>query len=513
MTFTDGRQARYASFSLGGSSRIEVAIDAGNVLEAARITGAMQPLPAGVPWLEGFMHLREEAIPVINMKKRLGMALTDYAADAKVAVVAVAQHRFGLLFDDIRDVIMVDGAEVVPIHPALQTAESIISDLIRLENGRRTMQRLDLERLFGSVDLVEQIQEMAPNSEAAEDDAEQKISRFVVFTSLEQEYGVPVEQVQEITFLSEVDEVFKNDSIEGAVQLRGHAIPVVDAARLLQIQSSCHEYGEDTRVLVLNADAFQYGLIVDSVREIIFIPDKAILPLPGSGYAALKGVYQRPDENNIMLIQVDALIRSRQRELRSVARLKSTEETINVGADSATSRHLITSDCYLVFSIGKNFAIELNDVQEIIESGGLMEVPTSNGCDRRVLNLRGTIVPVVNLRIFFGYADEDAGRDKKLIIARSQSRIVAFEVDRIQTIYKQVRYQHTPSLNPQLSGKKDTLDRLIEFVGDSGVKEHVLVINVKAIMDNHLGMPARENKSSDNVIPKEKSNHGNDAPH
>lgn len=513
MTFIDGGQARYASFSLDGSKRIEVAINAEKVLEATPITGVIQPLPAGVPWLEGFMHLRDDAIPVVNMKKRLGLPLTDYAADAKVAVVAIAQHRFGLLFDDIKDVMMVDDAALVPIHPALQTAESIISDLIKLENGRRIMERLDLKNLFGSVDLMEQIQEMAPNPKTAGDAAEQTISRYVVFTSLDQEYGVPVEQVQEITFLSEVDDVFKNDSIEGAVKLRGHSIPVVDAARLLQSQPKNHEYGQDTRVLVLNADTFQYGLIVDTVREIISIPDGAILPLPGNGYAAVSGVYQRPGENNIMLIQVDALIRSRQRELRSVARLKATGETINVGADSVESRHLITSDCYLVFSIGRNFAIELNDVQEIIEPGGLMELPASNGCDRRVLNLRGTIVPVVNLRIFYGYADDDACRDKKLIIARSQSRIVAFEVDRIQTIHKQVQFQHTPSLNPQLSGKKDTLDRLIEFVGDSGVKEHVLVINVKAVMDNHLGMPAPENKTSEKVIPKEKNNHGNDSSH
>jgi len=509
MTSIDRQEKRYASFSLDGSTPIEVAISAEKVLEATPITGAIQPLPAGVPWLEGFMRLRDDAIPVINMKKRLGLPLTEYAADAKVAVVAITQYRFGLLFDDIKDVIMEDSAVVVPIHPALQTADSIISDLIKLDHGQRTMEHLDLKCLFGNVDLVEQIQEMTPKLNTAGDAAAQTISRCVVFSSLDQEYGVPVEQVQEITFLAEVDEVFKNDSIDGAVQLRGHAIPVLNAARLLQGQPINHEYGEDTRVLVLNADTFQYGLVVDTIREIISIPDKAILPLPRDGYASVNGVYQRPDGRNIMLIQVDALIQSQQRELRSVARLKSTGEEEFAGKENMQSRHLITADCYLVFSIGRNFAIELNDVQEIIESRDLMELPAATGCDRRVLNLRGNIVPVVNLRFFYGYPEDDGSHDKKLIIARFQSRIIAFEVDRIQTIYKQVQYQKTPSLNPQFSGKKDTLDRLIEFVGDSGVKEHVLVINVKAIMANHLGMLTPENTTSNEVIAKEKDNHGN----
>jgi purine-binding chemotaxis protein CheW len=509
MTSIDQHEKRFASFSLDGAKSIEVAIRAEMVLEATPITGAIQPLPASVAYLEGFMHLRDDAIPVINMKKRLGLPITDYTVDAKVAVVDIFHIRFGLLFDDIKDVIMVDSSAVFPVPPALQTTESIISDLIKLNNGQRTMELLDLKRLFGNADLIEQIQEVIPNLDRPGGAVQQTLSRYVVFSSLDQEYGVPVEQVQEITFLSEVDDVFKNDSIEGAVQLRGHPIPVLSAARLLQTQSENPTSGDDTRVLVLNADTFQYGLIVDSIREIISIPDQAILPLPRNDHGTITGVYQRPDGKNIMLIQIDTLIQAQQRELRSVARLKSNREEEHVAKEHMQSRHLITADCYLVFSIGRNFAIELNDVQEIIESKDLMELPAATGFDRRVLNLRGTIVPVVNLRAFYGYEDNDASPDKKLIIAKDHSNVIAFEVDRIQTIYKQVQYQHTPSLNPQLNSKKDTLDRLIEFVGDTGVKEHVLVINVKAIMGNHLGMLAPENIASNEVIAKEKDNHGN----
>ena len=64
--------------------------------------------------------------------------------------------------------------------------------------------------------------------------------------------------------------------------------------------------------------------------------------------------------------------------------------------------------------------------------------------------------------------------------------MVALEVDVIITIYKQEKYHATPSLNPQFAGKKDTLDRLIEFTGGDTVVEHVLVVNMEAIARNYL---------------------------
>lgn len=488
MDSINNQERRFASFVLDGDEIVELAIHAEQVLEATRITGSINPLPTSVSYLEGFMHLRDDAIPVINMKKRLGLQDANYGTDAKVAVVRVSQLRVGLLFDDIKDVFMTAEETIDKIPPVLQTDESVISCLIKLADYQRTIELLDLHKLLGGSDAIEQIREADRSLNSANTFVQQTYSRFVVFSSNDQQYGVPVEKVQEITFLSEIDDMFKNDAIEGVVQLREQTIPVINATRLLKANSENGDVNEETRVLVVNAETFQYGLIVDTVQEILSITDESIMPLPRSGHNTITGIYQRSDDTNIMLLEVDALIEAQQQELQSVARLKSNNEAIQKNSDPDQSRHLITADCYLVFSIGKNFAIELNDVQEIIEPDDLMELPAATGFDCRVMNLRGTVVPVINLNAFYGYTDDGQSIDKKLIIAKKGKNIIAIEVDRILTIYKQVQYKPTPSLNPRLSEKKDTLDRLIEFVNESGVKEHVLVINVEAMMCNYLGL-------------------------
>ena len=86
----------------------------------------------------------------------------------------------------------------------------------------------------------------------------------------------------------------------------------------------------------------------------------------------------------------------------------------------------------------------------------------------------------------------EPGRDDKLIIGKANGNLVALLVDEIVTIYKQERFHTTPSLRPELQSKKDTLDRLIEFVNGNGLKEHVLVVNVANVLRNHLLIPDQE---------------------
>ncbi len=108
-----------------------------------------------------------------------------------------------------------------------------------------------------------------------------------------------------------------------------------------------------------------------------------------------------------------------------------------------------------------------------------------------MINLRGTIVPVLDLYGFYGFAQPEPGvRPVKLIIGRCGDQRLALVVDEIITIYKQEEFHRTPSLRPELQKRKDTLDRLIEFIGGDGIKEHVLVVNIAHILANHLAWSA-----------------------
>ena len=485
----------FASFILDREQGLEIAIAAENVTEATPIIDSIQPLPASVSFLEGIMHLRDDVIPVLNLKKRLGLGKSDYDKDAKIAVIKLENQRFGLLFDDIREVLRVDDSLLLPIQPALQSEDAIISGLITLPKQHRTLEVLDLKRLFPGSDLQNQ-QAVAFDSQEQPSQT-RTYSRYVIFSSGSREYGIPVENSRELTFLSDIDDMFKTDYLEGALQLRGRTIPVMSAGALLNGGSSAEEYGELNRILVMSMDSLSFGMIIDEIVEILTVVNEEILPMPAKEEQSVTGIYEPTPDRNIMLLNVENLVASQMELLKSMARIKTDSEEEKEDAVLSEARHLITENCYLIFSIGKYFAIELKDVQEIIERNTLMQLPAAIGFDSTVLNLRGQVVPVVDLRKFYDFPDQKEESDNsRLIICRDGNSVIALQVDSIVTIYKQEQFFATPSLSPQLQPRKDTLDRLIEFLDEKGIKKHLLVVNTHNLINNHLRQGATSTEHS-----------------
>lgn len=503
------QQQLFASFLLDRSEGLEIALKAESVAEATPITGHVQRLPASLDFVEGIMHLRDEVIPLINMKKRLGLADRAYDDTAKVAVVKLFHRRYGLLFDDIQEVFAVSPEDVHKVDIALQTDDKIISSLITLEKGRRTVELLDLHSLFpGNAIELETIGESLQTD--GREIRESRYSRHVVFRFAMQLYAIRVEYVQEITFFEAVNQLyrggdeekkppfsgsiqdlFKHSDVDGSLTLRGKTIPVLNVRRLLAGPgfSDDESLDEKTRVLVVSDHTFAVGLIVEEVLAIEAIAEDDILPLGGGGNAFISGICQKKDGRNIMLLNIDNLIYGRIDELQALARLSNDVETPkSKGKEPLTSaHHLITENCYLVFSIGRHMAVQLKDVQEIIERSGVLSLPGDSGYKSGIINLRGLVVPVVNLREFYGHTgDQPRVGEQKLIICRTESTTVALEVDGIVTIYKQEQYQTTTSLKKDLAKKRDTLDRLIVYEQEDRRTEHVLVVNIHNLIRNHL---------------------------
>lgn len=488
----------FASFILDHKAGIEIALPAEQVIEAMSISSPIQPLPAGAAFLEGIMRLRNDVIPVINLKKRLSLPETAYNGDAKVAVVQFNARRYGLLFDDIRDVLRVPPQSIEPLDRFLLAADSVITGLVKLEQGKRTLQLLDLQCLFP--DGGAGIEGVFDRGER-EPPVQRTYSQFVIFSCREQVYGIPVDDARELCFFTDVDQTFKSGKVEGALQLRGQTIPVLCSATLLGCADETLQLSEDTRILVMQSEDLSFGLIVDKVHQILVVADDEVLRVPGSHLLHLQGVCRCKKYNNIMLLNVMELINAQVDKINAMSRLrKKSDDTVSDPA--AIARHLITEHCYLVFSIGKHYAIELKDVQEIIDCGDFMQVAGGDGLVQGIINLRGRIVPVLGLRHFYN-CPEQQHREDKLIIGKANGNLVALLVDEIVTIYKQEQFHITPSLRPELQPKKDTLDRLIEFVNGNGLKEHVLVVNVANVLRNHLRIEDQEEATPTAVAGEE----------
>lgn len=72
---------------------------------------------------------------------------------------------------------------------------------------------------------------------------------------------------------------------------------------------------------------------------------------------------------------------------------------------------------YLVFTLAREtFAIDILQIREIMEFGSLTEVPMMPPTVRGVINLRGAVVPVIDLSARFGRASTTVGRRTCIVI-------------------------------------------------------------------------------------------------
>lgn len=72
---------------------------------------------------------------------------------------------------------------------------------------------------------------------------------------------------------------------------------------------------------------------------------------------------------------------------------------------------------YLTFTLGgEMFAVDILHVKEIIEYGTLTEVPMMPAFIRGVINLRGAVVPVIDLSCRFGNDRSQVGRRTCIVI-------------------------------------------------------------------------------------------------
>lgn len=77
---------------------------------------------------------------------------------------------------------------------------------------------------------------------------------------------------------------------------------------------------------------------------------------------------------------------------------------------------------YLTFSLsGEMHAIRILDVKEIIEYGELTTIPMAPAFLRGVINLRGAVVPVIDLAVRFGHGPAEKTRRTCIVILEARS--------------------------------------------------------------------------------------------
>lgn len=107
-------------------------------------------------------------------------------------------------------------------------------------------------------------------------------NRYLTFRVGDENYGIEICCVTEIVSMQKVTEVpDMPDFIKGVINLRGQVIPVIDVRSRFSLPPKA--YDDRTCAIVANLQTMIVGLIVDSVDEVLYIPESDISPSPTVG--------------------------------------------------------------------------------------------------------------------------------------------------------------------------------------------------------------------------------------
>lgn len=92
--------------------------------------------------------------------------------------------------------------------------------------------------------------------------------------------------------------------------------------------------------------------------------------------------------------------------------------------------HLVT------FNLGEKHGVPIHQVQEIVRVGSITKVPNSPFYMEGVINLRGRVLPVLNLRKRLKLSAGTIDKDSRIVVTELGSKVIGLLVDSVSHVIK-----------------------------------------------------------------------------
>jgi purine-binding chemotaxis protein CheW len=139
---------------------------------------------------------------------------------------------------------------------------------------------------------------------------------------------------------------------------------------------------------------------------------------------------------------------------------------------------------YLTFQLGEEiFGLDVSHVREILEFTTVTKVPKTPDYMRGVINLRGSVVPVLDMRLKFGLTQTEKMVNTCIIVVEvsfeDEHTIIGALVDSVQEVFEMEPEQIEPA--PKIGTQLKT-----EFIKGMGKKDDhfIVILNINKVFSS-----------------------------
>ncbi|MDO8652206.1 MAG: chemotaxis protein CheW [Undibacterium sp.] len=450
------------------------AVDMAPVQEIIRVPEVVR-VPLAPPTLDGLANLRGKVLPIISLRRIFGFAESPYD-DATRAVVIDQGQPLGFVVDRVVSVVGVDPRQIEDAGAISATVNTeLVSGLLKDVGGYPMIMVLDFSKLIASEFAGAAITSRGSAGTALE--TEHRTEAEVVKTSDElhlvsfevaqQEYAIIIDDVQEIVQVPDliVHVPHSESHVLGVMTLRNRLLPLVSLRCMFGLPTK--DADENSRIVVVSLGAASVGVVMDSVNEVLRVARSDVDAMPSllakDGNMSDIAQICRLDSGKrlVSILSVGNMFRH-----AAIKAALTTVDTMNDKQDGQQERDAVKNqnddnnddeEQVVVFRLGKEeFGVPIDSVQEIVRvSEQLTHVPKAPPAVEGVINLRGAVLPVMDLRRRLGLEQVERSDQQRIMVFLIEGMRTGFIVDSVVEVLKVHKSTIEPA--PRLSGEQTKL--------------------------------------------------------
>jgi purine-binding chemotaxis protein CheW len=407
-------------------------------------------MPLAPRSLLGLANLRGAALPVVSVRRLLG--LPDAPLDAATRLIVMGRGApVAFVVDRINKLASLPSGQIEADDTGAGTIDpDLVDGVVKGAEGQSTIKILNPVRLLrdefsrlGAAPLAAgpRVAATGATANAPSAPAEQvRHISLISFVLAGQEYALPLDCVREIIPLPDhVSEVARSETaVLGVVTLRDRLLALVSLRALLGLPSDV-ERRERGKVVVLSIGGSTVGMVADRTREILRVDPGLMDPAPalltrGAGDAEITAICRLEQGRRLVaVLSPDRLFRS---ELMPRVLTERTLE--GTDAETKTDGNAMSDEQFIIFRLGdQEYGLPIAAVEEIARRPAhIARMPKAPGFIDGVMNLRGVVVPIIDLRRRFDLPAKEPEAAQRILVLAVRDGKAGFMVDNVSEVLK-----------------------------------------------------------------------------
>jgi purine-binding chemotaxis protein CheW len=444
------------------------ALPAEDIAEVIR-TPLVSQVPQAPKALRGIANLRGDVLPIVSLRGLLGMADRSAEKTGRTIVLDLGS-RVGLLVDavDVLIAIEPDRVEARQAEVGARAGERVVGAFQGQVDGTPT-KVLDIKGLlhtaFPQRARTERKSRASIPSSSPIQPAERTVKgdMLVTFEVAGQEFALALEAVQEVlpAPASRMAVPQSDPLVLGITASRGELLPLLSLRGLLGFPLTAAA-GAREKVVVVHIAGARVGLVTDRARAIVEAEPECIETIPRvlaartGGESQVRAVYR--GEGGRRLISILAPEQLFREDVMQRLSAHRDQQRPHSPEAIETAQEVLS---FVVFRLGDDeFALPIEIVEEVAPvPAQITRLPKTPKFLEGVINLRGTVLPVIDQRRRFDMPTSERSDRRRLLVVRTVQHRAGLIVDSVSDVLRVSAGAIAPA--PQLT---DDIARLVRGV-------------------------------------------------